>query len=293
MQWSALVCCVLCCLAVADVAVAREKRARTQWIAAVRLPQHLEFCGEPVPLELPEVREGIERELYVLLQQPGQIVLYQKRAGRYFALFEEALRRAGMPLDLKYVAIAESALLPTVQSPKQAVGLWQFIPETARAMGLRVDEFVDERRHPERSTAAAIRYLQQGYQLFRNWTLAVAGYNMGHENLQMQLQAQGVSSFYDAFLNEETTRYIYRIIAIKHVMEHARRYGLEIPRSERYSAPAVRHVRWEGAIPDLVEWARLQGARYKDVRLLNPWILKPQLPEPPSGQAYEIAVPKQ
>jgi len=262
------------------------------WVVRARLPERLEFCGEPVPLELPEVREGIERELYILLQQPGQLVLYQKRAGRYFTVFEEALRRAGMPLDLKYVAIAESALLPTVQSPKQAVGLWQFIPETARAMGLRVDEFVDERRHPERSTAAAVAYLQRGYQLFGSWTLAVAGYNMGHENLQAQLQAQGVRSFYDAFLNEETTRYIYRIIAIKYVLEHAADYGVDVPPSEHYTVPPVRIVQWAEAIPDLVAWARQQGVRYKDVRLLNPWILQPRLPAPPPGTVYEIAVPR-
>jgi hypothetical protein len=252
----------------------------------------MEFCGEPVPLELPEVREGIERELYILLQQPGQLVLYQKRSGRYFPLFERYLQEFGMPADLKYVAIAESALLPVVQSPKQAMGLWQLIPETARSLGLRVDDFVDERRHPERSTRAALLYLQRGYQLFGSWTLAVAGYNMGHENLQQQLQLQGVRSFYDAFLNEETTRYIYRIVAIKHVLENASRYGVEVLPAERYDAPAVRIVTWAEEIPDLVSWARQQGVRYKDVRLLNPWILQPRLPAPATGQFYEIALPR-
>lgn len=261
-------------------------------IARVRLPERMEFCGEPVPLELPEVREGIERELYILLQQPGQLVLYQKRSGRYFPLFERYLQEFGMPADLKYVAIAESALLPVVQSPKQAMGLWQLIPETARSLGLRVDDFVDERRHPERSTRAALLYLQRGYQLFGSWTLAVAGYNMGHENLQQQLQLQGVRSFYDAFLNEETTRYIYRIVAIKHVLENASRYGVEVLPAERYDAPAVRIVTWAEEIPDLVSWARQQGVRYKDVRLLNPWILQPRLPAPAAGQFYEIALPR-
>lgn len=261
-------------------------------IARVRLPERMEFCGEPVPLELPEVREGIERELYILLQQPGQLVLYQKRSGRYFPLFERYLQEFGMPADLKYVAIAESALLPVVQSPKQAMGLWQLIPETARSLGLRVDDFVDERRHPERSTRAALLYLQRGYQLFGSWTLAVAGYNMGHENLQQQLQLQGVRSFYDAFLNEETTRYIYRIVAIKHVLENASRYGVEVLPAERYDAPAVRIVTWAEEIPDLVSWARQQGVRYKDVRLLNPWILQPRLPAPATGQFYEIALPR-
>ncbi|GBD07755.1 Membrane-bound lytic murein transglycosylase D [bacterium HR21] len=262
------------------------------WVITARLPERLEFCGEPVPLERPDVREGIERELYILLQQPGQLVLYQKRAGRYFALFERYLRDSSMPPDLRYVAIAESALLPTVQSPKQAMGLWQFIPETARQMGLRVDDYVDERRHPERSTRAALQYLRQGYQLFGSWTLAVAGYNMGHQQLQAQLREQGVANFYDAFLNEETTRYLYRIVAIKHVLENAARYGVAVPSAECYSELPVRIVRWTEGIADLVEWARRQGVRYKDVRLLNPWILRRQLPPPPPGEAYEIALPR-
>jgi len=276
----------LCCAGVT------QEEVPVGGIARVRLPERMEFCGEPVPLELPEVREGIERELYILLQQPGQLVLYQKRSGRYFPLFERYLQEFGMPADLKYVAIAESALLPVVQSPKQAMGLWQLIPETARSLGLRVDDFVDERRHPERSTRAALLYLQRGYQLFGSWTLAVAGYNMGHENLQQQLQLQGVRSFYDAFLNEETTRYIYRIVAIKHVLENASRYGVEVLPAERYDAPAVRIVTWAEEIPDLVSWARQQGVRYKDVRLLNPWILQPRLPAPATGQFYEIALPR-
>ncbi len=287
-----LLCAVLVASCSATGELAQVREGAPLWVVSARLPERLEFCGEPVPLERPDVREGIERELYILLQQPGQLVLYQKRAGRYFELFERALRDSGMPLDLRYVAIAESALLPTVQSPKQAVGLWQFIPETARQLGLRVDDYVDERRHPERSTRAALQYLRHGYQLFGSWTLAVAGYNMGHQQLQAQLQQQGVSSFYDAFLNEETTRYIYRIVAIKHVLENASRYGIAVPAQESYRPFPVRQVRWAEGIPDLVEWARQQGALYKDVRLLNPWILQRQLPPPPPGSVYEIALPE-
>lgn len=286
--WSLLGGCSLCCAGGEMVQHERDPL----WVVTARLPDRLEFCGEPVPLERPDVREGIERELYILLQQPGQLVLYQKRAGRYMALFEGALRDSNLPLDLRYVAIAESALLPMAQSPKQAVGLWQFIPETARQMGLRVDNYVDERRHPERSTRAALRYLRQGYQLFGSWTAAVAGYNMGHQQLQAQLQEQGARSFYDAFLTEETTRYIYRIVALKHVLENSARYGVAVPLEERYGELPVRIVRWTEGIADLVAWAQQQGVRYKEVRLLNPWILQRQLPPPRPGEAYEIALPQ-
>jgi hypothetical protein len=168
------------------------------------------------------------------------------------------------------------------------VGLWQIIPETARQLGLRVDSLVDERRHPERSTQAAIEYLRRGYERFGSWTLAAAGYNMGHDALQRQLQRQGVQSFYDAFLNEETTRYIYRILAIKHLLENAAQFGLTLA---PYPALRGRRIRWEREIPDLVAWARQQGVRYRDVRVLNPWILRDQLPAPPPGAAYEILLP--
>lgn len=292
MRWLLPLGFVVCCCTGGELQEHFQSVGFPSPLVRLQLPAEMNFCGEPIPLSLPEVREGMERELLILLQQPGQLVLYQKRAGRYFELFERFLREAGMPLDLRYVAIAESALLPTVQSPKQAVGIWQFISETARQMGLRVDDFVDERRHPERSTQAAVRYLQQGYQLFGSWTLAVAGYNMGHENLQAQLQAQGVSSFYDAFLNEETTRYIYRIVAIKHVLENAAAYGLEVPPTARYQPFRIRMLRWAEAIPDLIAWARQHGVRYKDLRLLNPWIVQPRLPAPPPGTVYEIAVPE-
>jgi membrane-bound lytic murein transglycosylase D len=268
----------------------RGEQPCSGWEAVVnfRLPPRVDFCGEPVPLEREDVREALEREFYLLLQQPGQLVLYLKRSGRYFELFEQVLRRAQMPSDLKYLAIAESALLPTARSPKEAVGLWQIIPETARQLGLRVDSLVDERRHPERSTQAAIEYLRRGYERFGSWTLAAAGYNMGHDALRQQLQRQGVQSFYDAFLNEETTRYIYRILAIKHLLENAAQFGLALA---PYPALRGRRIRWEHEIPDLVAWARQQGVRYRDVRVLNPWILRDQLPAPPPGAAYEILLP--
>jgi membrane-bound lytic murein transglycosylase D len=259
-------------------------------IATWTLPERLTFCGEDVPLHIPEVRERAEREFYVNLQTPGQIILYLKRAGRYFPLYERLLRESGVPDDLKYVSVAESALF-MARSPKDAVGLWQFIPATAKAMGLVVTDDVDERRHPERSTAAAIKYLHQGFKQTGSWATAAAGYNMGHENLAENQRFQSSHNYYDLFLNEETSRYILRIAIIKHIMEQAGSYGIALPASALYSPTFTRAIPVEGGIANLAEWAAAQGTTYKDVKLLNPWILKRALPTPPKGHLWVIDIP--
>jgi hypothetical protein len=261
------------------------------WVAAQKLPENLSFCGERVPLEIPEVRERAEREFYLLLQQPGQLVIYLKRAGRYFDMYDRILKEEGAPSDLKYLSVAESALF-MARSAKDAVGLWQFIPATGRAMGLQIDDNVDERRNPEKSTRAGIRYLKQGYQTYKNWTLAAAGYNMGHENVQENIRFQTGDDFYDLYLNEETSRYIFRIALIKEFFENAGKYGLVMPQTELYQPDNYTKVTVNDGIADLSAWARNQGTTYKDVKLLNPWILKRALPSPERGKSYEVYIPK-
>ncbi|MBI2793134.1 MAG: lytic transglycosylase domain-containing protein [Ignavibacteria bacterium] len=247
-------------------------------ISRWQLPDSLSFCGESVPLADPEVRERAEREFYINLQTPGQIVLYLKRSARWFPMFERIIREEKMPDDMKYVSIAESALYMS-KSPKDAVGLWQIIPNTARAMGLIVNEMVDERRHPEKSTRAAMRYLRQGYTATGSWTNAAAGYNMGHENFAENQRYQGVKDFYDLFLNEETSRYVLRIAIIKHIVEHAHEYGIVIPQDERYNPAPVKAIAQTEAVENLAQWASEHRTTYKDVKINNPWILGRSLPE--------------
>jgi hypothetical protein len=264
--------------------------ADTLAICTYRLPEKLTFCGEPVPLDIPEVRERAEREFYINLQTPGQIMLYIKRAARYFPTYEHILREAGVPDDLKYLSVAESALF-MARSPKDAVGLWQFIPSTGRAYGLVITEEIDERRHLVRSTKAAVSYLRAGFDSNGSWANAAAGYNMGHENLSGNIRFQMKTNYYDLFLNEETSRYLLRIAIIKHIMEHAHEYGIVVPVQERYTAPDTRVVRVSGAVTNLAMWASANGTTYKDVKLLNPWILGRGLPAPPAGRVWEVEVP--
>ncbi|RPI66889.1 MAG: hypothetical protein EHM43_10535, partial [Ignavibacteriae bacterium] len=216
------------------------------------------------------------------LQSPGQIMLYLKRSGRYFPMYERILKEEGVPDDLKYVSVAESALF-MARSAKDAVGLWQFIAPTAKSVGLQVDEMVDERRHPEKSTRAACTYLRNGYQSNGSWTNAVAGYNMGHENFDDNIRFQGSKNYYDLYLNEETSRYVLRIAVIKHLMEHAHEYGIIVPVGDRYNPDPTKSVKVTEPITDLAQWAKANGSTYKDVKLRNPWILKRGLPAPKSG----------
>ncbi|HCN04445.1 MAG TPA: murein transglycosylase [Bacteroidetes bacterium] len=259
-------------------------------IAKVSIPEKLSFCGEEVPMDIAEVRERVEREFYINLQTPGQIILYLKRSARYFPTFEKLLKEANAPDDLKYLSVAESALY-MARSPKDAVGLWQFIPGTARAMGLLVNDDVDERRHIERSTRAAIAYLKSGYDSNGSWTNAAAGYNMGHGSFAENMRYQGKKDFYDIFLNEETSRYILRIAVIKHLMEQAHTYGIIVPEESRYAPEQTRVIRERSAISNLAQWATDHGSTYKDVKLLNPWILKRSLPDPPRDRTWEIFLP--
>jgi hypothetical protein len=260
-----------------------------RYFSQLKMPDSLDFCGEHVPTEIPEVKERAEREFYVNLQQPGQLILNLKRAGRYFPLFERILKAYGMPDDIKYLAVAESALYQA-RSPKGAVGLWQFIPETGRIMGLQVDDFVDERRDPEKSTEAAMKYLKQGYDRFKSWSMAAAGYNMGYVGLDDNATFQGSENYFDLFLNEETSRYVLRIAILKEIMEHAGKYGISLNYEDLYRPESYKIVKWNAPIPDLAQWAKQQGTTYKDVKLLNPWILNRKLPAP-AVRTYEIKIP--
>ncbi|MBU3741146.1 MAG: lytic transglycosylase domain-containing protein [Candidatus Kapabacteria bacterium] len=280
---------LISCSETAHSAGSSSEPPRPLPISTWKLPDSLSFCGERVPLNIPEVRERAEREFYMNLQTPGQIILYLKRSARYFPMYQRILKEMNAPQDLRFLSVAESALF-MARSSKDAVGLWQFMAATARDHGLQVDEDVDERRHPERSTRAAVKYLRAGYDSNGSWTDAAAGYNMGHTSYAKSREFQSGRSFYDCYLNEETSRYVLRIAVIKHIMEHAHDYGIIVPANERYQADKTKRIRVTTAIDNLANWASTNGTTYKDVKLLNPWILGRKLPAP-AREAWEIDIP--
>jgi hypothetical protein len=255
-------------------------------VSAFEVPQQLSFAGEPMPVQDPEIRKRFEREMLLNLQSDGQIMLYLKRSGEVFDIYDRVLKEEGAPTDLKYLSVAESALFQA-QSGKGAVGLWQFIPETARRYGLRVDDYVDERRDIEKSTRAAARYLKENYARYGSWYLAMAAYNMGEGATNDDLSFQRQRSFFDLYVNEETSRYPFRIMAIKEIMENPRKYGFNLRENDYYRLPKTKTVKVTESIGNLAEWAEAQGSTYKNVKLANPWILKRSLP---AGN-WEIQVP--
>jgi membrane-bound lytic murein transglycosylase D len=237
----------------------------------ITLPLSLTLCGEPVPLESQSVREQLDREFTIIVWDRAQVFMWLKRAHRYFPYFERQLAAAGMPDDLKYLAIAESSLLTRARSPVGATGYWQFMPKTADSRGLRRDRDADERYSLEHSTAAALTYLKEYFDTFGSWTLAMAAYNCGGRRLRQAVDNQKVSDYYRLKLPNETERYVFRIAAIKILLENHERYGYRITPGDLYPEIACDTVemklRFRLHIPDI---AIATGTDYKTICEFNP-----------------------
>jgi hypothetical protein len=165
------------------------------------------------------------------------------------------------------------------------------MPETARSLGLRVDDYVDERRHPEKSTIAGLQYLSEGHSKFKTWALAIAGYNRGKNGIANDLEFQMMDKYTDLYLNEETSRYYFRILVIKELMQNPGKYGFDINNMKGYKDPATKEIKVNTAIKNLALWAKDNGTDYKTVKLLNPWIIKREL-NSPGKESYNIRVPE-
>lgn len=253
------------------------------------LPVTIEFGGESVPLDRWDVAERLEREFLLALGNRAQVILWLKRSARYFPYIEGELRKARLPDDLKYVAVIESALLPTAYSHASALGIWQFIASTGRRYGLAVTPAWDERRNPERSTAAALAYLRDLYAQFRDWPLALAAYNAGEGRVEQALRRQGVASYYQLALPAETERYVFRALAAKLILADPERYGFQLQREQLYRPHEADVVEIQVRDRLLVtELARAGGSFYREIRELNPAILQDALPR---GR-YLVRIPK-
>lgn len=260
-------------------------------VSSVKLPEKLSLFGEEIPLYQDDIKERAEREFYLLLQQPGQIMLYLKRSGRYFPIYEKYIKEMNMPSDIKYLSVAESALYMSTSSAG-ASGLWQFIPSTGKRYGLIINKDIDERRNPVKSTIASFKYLTDLNKQFGSWISAAAAYNMGENGYENNLMFQKTNSYFDLFLNSETSRYIFRIALIKEIMENKEKYGFLVDSNDYWKPHEYDIVKVSKGITNLAEWAESQGTNYKDVKLLNLWILGRNLPYPPKGKYHEIAIPK-
>lgn len=241
--------------------------------ASVRIEPPLDFCGEAVPLDVPDVRERLEKELLLSLWNRAQVVLWLKRAQRYFPHIEQVLAQNGLPDDLKYVVVVESALRPHARSTKGAVGYWQFMPATGRRYGLRIDRDVDQRRNLFASTAAAARYLGDLYARFGAWTLAAAAYNTGEDRLDSEILLQETDDFYHLYLHLETQRYILKAVAAKLIFSDPQRYGFVLTPEDKYAPLEFDTVEIEcRQRTPIALVARAANTYFKVIKDLNPEI---------------------
>lgn len=271
-------------------ATKENKDTFPQQIKSIQLKDAYSFAGERIPIENFDVRERLERELLVNTYWHSSTTLNIKMAHRFFPIIEPILAEHGIPDDFKYLAVAESNLR-NVTSPAGAKGIWQFLANTGRAYGLEINSEVDERYHYHKATEAACKYLQHYYDKLGSWTLAAAAYNMGGPRLERFLEEQRAQNYYDLNLFEETNRYVFRIIALKEIIENSEDFGFLIPEEDRY--PAFEQTEWieiDQPIANLGDFAAEHNLSYRMLKVYNPWLTKGQLSN--SRRAtYEIMVP--
>ncbi|PTX43307.1 transglycosylase-like protein with SLT domain [Christiangramia gaetbulicola] len=259
-------------------------------IKALPMPEDLSFAGEKVPLEDPDIYERMDRELLVNTYWQSNALLLIKRAHKYFPVIEPILKEKGVPDDLKYLAVIESGLTQAV-SPAKAVGFWQIMEGTGKDYGLEINSNVDERYHIEKSTRVAADYMKKAKERFGSWTLAAASYNAGQYGVDKQLERQKVDDYYDLLLGEETGRYVFRILALKEIMNNPEKYGFNFDESDLYKHIPVNKVKVDTVVKDFPDFAEKFGINYKILKVHNPWLRDDHLKNA-SGKTYFIDIPE-
>ncbi|SFT78570.1 Transglycosylase SLT domain-containing protein [Algoriphagus locisalis] len=254
------------------------------------IPTELTFAGEKVPLEIEDVKERLEREIYVNAYWQSNMILLMKRSSKFLPEIEQMLKENGIPDDFKYLAMAESALM-NVASPAGARGFWQIMESTGKEYGLEVSNDVDERYHLKKATLAASKYLNKAHKRFGDWTAVAASYNMGQAGFSRRQEDQLAKDYYELYLNDETSRYLFRILAFKVIFENPGEFGFHLRESDYYQNPNFKTVTVSADIKNLASWAKQQGSNYKELKLYNPWLRDKDL-NVKRGKTYEITLPE-
>ncbi len=249
----------------------------------------MDFSGEEVPTFMADVQERLDKEMITNMNYHTNTTLVIKRANKVFPIIEPILAKYGVPDDFKYLAVIESSLVNAV-SPAGARGVWQFMPATAKEKGMEVSDEVDERYHLEKSTEAACKYLLSAKEKFGSWTLAAASYNGGMNGISKKMEEQQVDNYYDLLLTEETSRYVFRILALKEIMKNSDKYGFSIPKEALYYTIPTKKIVVDSSITDLAKFAKTQGVNYKILKIHNPWLRDKKLTNT-SRKKYEIEIP--
>lgn len=259
-------------------------------VYALPLPEKMDFAGEAVPLQNPDIRERMDRELLVNTYWQSNGLLLFKRANKYFPQIEPLLKKYGLPDDFKYLAVAESGLEYT-SSPAGASGIWHFMKGTGLEYGLEINDYVDERYNLEKATMVAAEYLKSAKNKFGSWTMAAAAYNAGSGGMNKQINRQKETSYYDLLLNDETSRYVFRILALKEIMTHPEQYGFNFREKDLYTNVPTFKVKVNTPVEDWAEWVKPYGINYKILKLHNPW-LRDTFLKNSSGKEYVIEIPE-
>lgn len=267
----------------------RDAFRRNYRIFAVDVPDEVSFAGEAAPLNVFYVRESLDKELLVNAYWHNRTIQLFKRAHRWFPVIEPILEEHGIPDDFKYLAVIESGLEQVV-SPSGAAGFWQFLKGTGKDYDLEVGKDVDERFHVQKSTAAACRYLQDSYKKFGSWALVAAAYNAGNRRISETVEKQKTNNYYDLFLSAETSRYVYRILALKTIYENPTQYGFYLREKDFYPPIPQTTVAVNKDVKNLVAFANQQGIPYKVLKIFNPWLRNTKL-SVKKGKTYLIAIP--
>lgn len=257
---------------------------------SVRIPDSVTFAGEQVPMERFDIRESLDRELLVNSYFHSQTLRFIKMAPRYFAIIDPILEEKGVPADFKYLALAESGFNPRAVSPARAVGIWQFLATTAQEYGLEVNSEVDERYHIEKSTYAACNYLLKAYKKYGSWSMVAAAYNGGMAGVERQINRQKNNVYYDLLFGEETSRYVFRIIALKLIMENPEDYNFFVAEEEKYPVVQTRDIEITSGVADFAQFALQHNINYKLLKDFNPWLRENNLTNA-AGKKYTIKIP--
>jgi membrane-bound lytic murein transglycosylase D len=258
-------------------------------ISSFRLPDTITFAGEIMPLDNFDTRESMEREILISAYRHSSTILIIKRANRYLPMIEKILKKNNIPDDFKYMVAAESEYSNMI-SPAGATGFWQIMPETGKEQGLEINKTVDERYDVEKSTQFACDYFRKSYEKYGNWTLAAASYDNGRAGIDEQIDIQRQNNYYDLLLNEETARYIFRVVAYKLIINDPVKYGFDLGKEDLYPELKFYEVKVDSSITDFSTFADKFGTSYKMLKLLNPWLRKPFLTAVP-GKEYAIKIP--
>jgi len=258
-------------------------------IFAISKPANMNFCGEKVDLKSEDIWERMDKELLKNIYWQSNTMLYLKRANKFFPIIEPILKANNIPDDFKYLAVIESGLEDVI-SPSGAAGFWQILKSTAKEYGLEVNPAIDERYNLEKSTKVACEYLREAFEKFGSWTMAAASYNKGQNGISRLIEKQGTNNYYNLHLNSETSRYVFRIIAVKEILENPKQYGFIYREKDLYVMPKYKTIEIDATISDLADFATVNGTNYKLLKQLNPWLRNTSLPDK-SRRKYILKIP--